>query len=703
MRFTLFGLAAIVIIGAIAVFLGPLFISTDDLRDSLFAQVESATGYRLRVSGPVQISMFPSLDLVAEDVGLARSGDGNASEMARAKSLRFGLKLSALLGGQVKLTELTLINPVIALPHSETAASAKKTTEPGSASGSVGSAPKALSLDKLLIENGTLILPGSNGTPGRRIEAFNLEAALPSSDASLAFDVNAIVDGANYAAKGSISRFGGFLDGEAVPVSIALAAPSHIDETALLEGVASYQGDGFTLSKFTAKAGDKALNGSASYKGSLLTLHPFAFSAGINNLSGSLVADLSGAVPAVNVAVSGQTLNLDTLLPKQGAASGSTDIGGAGAGWSDAKIDFTALRAVTAKVKLTAGQLIYHGITIGNATLQATLSGGKLAAELPNFQLYGGAGALALGIDASGKVATQRVRLSLANFDAYPFLKDSAGFESIEGTGAITLDVAASGASQNAIVSALNGTAKFEFSNGAIRGINIAKTMRSLSTGILAGWQANEAEKTDFATLGASFKLAKGQAQTADLKLAGPLVRMSGTGNVDLPAQTLKFRVDPQVVASLEGQGGKTDLQGLGVPVVISGPWARPSIYPDIEGLLKDPVAAYQQLNRLGAGLVSLPGAATTGSVDAIGGLIKNGKAGAGALKQDPLGGIGQLLGAQPADPAAQPAEAAQPPAGDESIAPPKKGKKRQAEGRAEPAQAAGTAAKQALQSLFGN
>ena len=40
MRITLFGLAAIAIIGAIIVFVGPLFISTDDLRNSLFAQVE---------------------------------------------------------------------------------------------------------------------------------------------------------------------------------------------------------------------------------------------------------------------------------------------------------------------------------------------------------------------------------------------------------------------------------------------------------------------------------------------------------------------------------------------------------------------------------------------------------------------------------------------------------------------------------------
>ncbi len=710
MRITLFGLAAIAIIGAIIVFVGPLFISTDDLRNSLFAQVEASTGYRLRVSGPVQVSLFPSLDLVAEDVGIAKSGAAATSEMATAKSLRFGLQLSALLGGKVKMTEVTLIDPVIALPQTQASAkSAQDAAPPQADAGSPSAALKSLSLDKLLIKNGTLILPGSGGAPGKRIERLTLEASMPAPDATLAFDGSAVLDGQKIQAAGSIGGLAQLLDGNAVPVSLDIDAPSYLDAKAALTGIASYKGDSFVFSQFTARAGDKSLAGSGSYKGSLLTLYPLSVNASGNSLSGSVVADLSGAVPAVNAAFTGQTLNLDALLAKPGAAPSATGgSGGSGgeAGWSDARIDFSGLKAVTAKLKLTAGQLVYNNIKISNATLQATISGGKLSASLPSFQLYGGAGAAAFDVDASGKIAAQRIRLSLANFDAYPFLKDSAGFESLEGTGAISLDVAGSGASQRAIVSALSGSAKFEFSNGAIRGINIAKTMRGLTTGILSGWQENAAEKTDFATLGASFKIAKGQAQTADLRLAGPLVRMTGAGNVDLPGKTLKFRVDPQLVASLQGQGGKSDLQGLGVPIMIAGPWARPSIYPDIEGILQDPAAAYEQLNRLGGGLVSLPGAGNTGSVSAIGGLIKNGKVGTNALQQGALGGIGALLGGQPQQatdeaeapaPAPQPAATVKPKTKPVSAAAPaetKKSKKRQAPQEA---------ANQLLQNFLGN
>ena len=707
MRITLFGLAAIAIIGAIIVFVGPLFISTDDLRNTLFAQVESATGYRLRVSGPVQVSLIPSLDLVAEDVGLAQGGAGKPAEMVTAKTLRFGLQLSALLGGTVKVTEVTLIDPVIALPRAEKAAKAgaEEAAEMQAETGSAVTALKNLSLDKLVIENGTLILPGSGGTPGQRIEALMLEASLPSIDGPLEFDASAVVDGQKMRGAGSIGDLRRFLDGATVPVALTVDAPSYLGEEATLNGIATYKGESFALSQFTVRAGDKAVAGSATYKGSLLTIHPLTISASGNSLSGSVAADLSGTVPAINAAFTGQALNLDALLSTPGASVRSTgDSGAEATGWSDARIDFAALKGVTAKVKLSAGQLTYNDIKISQANVQAIVAGGKLAATLPNFKLYGGAGTLSLNVDASGKVPTQRIRLSLVNFDAYPFLKDIAGFESIEGTGAISLDLTASGGSQRAMVSALSGPATFEFTDGAIRGVNIAKTMRSLSTGILSGWQENAAEKTDFAALGASFKVAKGQAQTTDLRLAGPLVRITGAGTVDLPAQTLKFQVDPQLVASLEGQGGKADLQGLGVPVIIAGPWARPSIYPDIEGILKDPVAAYEQLNRLGGGLVSLPGAAGGESASAIGDLIENGKLAPDALQSGAVTGLGQLLGAQPpAEAPPPPANAEQQPPSEEAVTPQKKGKKRQAAARAEPARTPEAAVDQALQTLFGN
>ncbi|HET9573342.1 MAG TPA: AsmA family protein [Methyloceanibacter sp.] len=650
MRLTLIGLAVIAVIGAIVFFIGPLFISADEVRDKLLAQVESATGYRIRVDGPVHLSMFPSLDLVADDVGVAQASSGTVAEIATAKTLKFSLALRELLGGKIKMTEVTLIDPVITVPEAKAAA---KAGEPGAGNSSASASLQNLSLDTLVIENGTVILPPSGGKAGKQIGALMLHASLPSIADPLEFDAKAVLDGQKLHVAGSVASLGKFLDGAATPISLSIEAPAYLAKGLSLDGTATYAGKAFALKSMTAKLGGTAL-------------------------AGSISADLSGEVPAITASLAGQTLDIDALLGKPaggGAASGSG--GGGASGWSDAKIDFSALKSVNARLALSAQRIVYQQIKAGPVTIQATIAGGKLNLQVPTLKLYDGAGTASLAVDASGKIPLEAIHFSLANLDGYSFLKETASFESIDGTAAIALDLTTSGASQRAIVEALAGTAKVEFTNGAIRGINIAKTVRSLSTGILSGWQESGSEKTDFAALGASFKIAKGQAETTDLHLAGPLVRMTGAGTVDLPAQALKFRVDPQVVASLEGQGGKTDLAGLGVPIMIAGPWSKPSIYPDIAGILQNPQAAYERLSKLSGGLASLKGGGVLGNTGSLaGGIIQNGKINKNALQQGAIMGLGALIGQQggagqapdaAAEPSAQAAE--QPAAADQQPA----------------------------------
>ncbi len=710
MRLTLVGLAIAAVLGAIVFFIGPLFISADDVRDKILAQIETVTGYRLRVDGPVHLSVFPSLDLVAENVGVAQASSDSTAEIATARTLKFNLALRDLLGGKIKLSEITLIDPVITVPQGKTGAKGENGSgaDKSFASGSL----QNLSLDEFAIENGTVILPPSGGKPGKRITALTLRAALPSMAEPFTLDAHATLDGQTLHLAGRVTSLGALLDGTPTPISLTMEAPAYVAEGLALDGIATYAGNAIAIKSMTAKIGETALAGSVS-------------------------ADLSGDIPAVTASLAGQTLDLDALLGRRGGVSAASASGGSGGdtGWSDQKIDFSALRSVNARLALSAQRLVYQQIKAGPVTIQATIMGGKLNAQVPTLKLYDGAGSAAFAVDASGKVPAAAIRVSLANLDGYSFLKETASFESIDGTAAIALDLTMIGASQKAMVETLAGTAKIEFTDGAIRGINIAKAVRNLSTGVLSGWQESATEKTDFAALGASFKIAKGQAQTADLHLQGPLVRMTGAGTVDLPAKVLKFRVEPLVVASLEGQGGKADLAGLGVPVIVAGPWAKPSIYPDIEGILQNPQAAYEQLNKLSGGLAGLKGGALGDTGSIAGGIIQNGKLNKNALQQGAIMGLGALMAGQqgsggqtpttaqapveqaPADhqPAAAAPQQTKPKssakqnraAADDTLAPVKKGKKKtaanaKAKGQQDSA-IAPEAAAQLMQNFFGN
>ena len=688
-------LMGIVVIAAAIVFIGPLFISTEEMRNQLLAQVEASTGYRLRVSGPVDIRLFPSLDLVAEDVGVAQPSSGSEKEFATAKTLKFGLMLRGLLNGQMRVTEVTLVDPVIAVPGAAAVQPAQPGAAPdagqespgsGGGGGPAGVAEKLknLTLDKLVITNGTVILPGSRAEPGKRIEKLNLKASLPAYDQPLSFDTSAVVDGKAIDAQGSIGSFGLFLEGTPVPVQMTASVPDALDAPASLSGLATYRDDTFALTQFSAKSGDKTLAGTAIYKDDTATLSQFTATMGRdtfagnavykdnvvtlnslranvrgNVLAGQVTANLTQKVPYVVAALAAKTLDFNALTgtarsnPSNGGEGNAGGGGGAKSGWSDALIDFSPLRSVNGKFSLSAEQFIYDQVKLSPVTVQATLNGGKLNATLSKFQLYGGAGDAGIAVDASGQTPAQRVKLSLVKFDAYPFLRDAAGFQNLEGQGTVSLDLNARGSSQRAIVSTLNGNANLEFLNGAVRGINVAKMMRNLGTGIVEGWQGGAAEKTDFASLGASFKVAQGKATTQDLNLVGPLVRMSGAGTVDLPAKQLNFRVDPQLVASLQGQGGEKELSGLGVPVMIVGPWSKPKIYPDIKGILQNPAQAYQRYKDFTKGVKNLPG--LEGNAGALSNVIKDGKVDKDALIQ----GIGGLLGGTQAAPAPAPATGA--------------------------------------------
>jgi AsmA protein len=226
--------------------------------------------------------------------------------------------------------------------------------------------------------------------------------------------------------------------------------------------------------------------------------------------------------------------------------------------------------------------------------------------SLSEIGLYEGQAAAGFAVDASVPTPVYALRANLANVRALQLLTSVADFTSLDGRMQGQLDVRSMGKNQNELMSNMAGTATFSFRDGQIIGINVADMVRSLTKSTLSGWQQDAptaAQGTDLTELNATFQIDKGQATTSDLRLAGPLVRMTGTGSASLPNRTLSFRMEPKLVMTTQGQGGQTDPVGLGVPVVIDGPWANPRIYPDMAGILDNPEAAFGKLREMGQGL----------------------------------------------------------------------------------------------------
>ncbi len=319
--------------------------------------------------------------------------------------------------------------------------------------------------------------------------------------------------------------------------------------------------------------------------------------------------------------------------------------------WSNASFGVIGLNYVDAQIRVSAAELNIGEGHFAPVEIDATLNAGVLKCGITNLGAYGGQASGELDIDVSGANPAYALRSDLVGVRALPLLRSAAGFDKLDGKLQAKIAVRSTGASQRAIMSNLNGTVFAVFQDGAIRGLNVAQMIRSLTSNTLSGWQENREQTTDLSQLSASFRIEQGQATSSDLNLVGPLVKMTGTGTVDLGRQSLAFRVEPKLVMTTEGQGRAADPVGFGIPVVIDGPWAEPRIYPDMAGMLDNPDAAYAKLKDMGKGLFG-PGGLGNGLGggnlgNGLGGLIggnSDGSAGSGG--SDPLGGkLGETLG----------------------------------------------------------
>ncbi len=254
-------------------------------------------------------------------------------------------------------------------------------------------------------------------------------------------------------------------------------------------------------------------------------------------------------------------------------------------------LDLSALKGLNASGSLKIGSLKVSNVKASNVRLEIKAANGRVDVSPIAASLYQGslAGVLSVQATATPVIA---VKQNLTGISVGPLLKDAANFDSLQGKGNVSVDVSGQGATVSAIKKALNGNAAIKLNDGAIKGIDIAGSIRNAKAklGALRGEQnqaASQAEKTDFSELAATFSIKNGVAHNSDLAAKSPLLRLGGEGDIDLGNENLNYLVKATVVATAAGQGGKeiADLSGVTVPVRLTGPFTSPQYKIDFAGI----------------------------------------------------------------------------------------------------------------------
>ena len=613
-------LAGVVVLLIAVVVAVPMLVPSSVYKERVVALVKAQTGRDLTIGGDVGLSFFPRLAVKVEDVSLSNAPWAKDKDMASMKELRAAIKLLPLFKGDVEIDSFVLVDPVIHLEvkadgtpnwqfESASAPASPATTTESSSSSNSASSLNQIRLGEVSIQNGTATYRNAKTGQSLAFEAVNLNLSLPGLDQP--FDA---IGGLTWNSEPlkftfTAQRPRALTEGGATPVEFSLSS-SKID--------ASYKG---SFQAFDAMAfiggvdlSVPSVRNLAAWLGSplpagkgfgQLTIHGEAKGGGDNYQFTNAKLSFDGMNATGNVAVStaGQrprikgNLDLDRvdanvyMSDSSGAtpasAGGGASSSGGSSGWSTAPIDLSGLKAVDADISITTKELLVKAIKIGASAIDMTLNNGVLSVDLNKLALYKGAGSGSLILNGATRVPQMHAAFKISGAEAQPLLTDAAGFDRLTGLSAISFAVDASGRSQREMISSLEGNGDVKFTNGAIKGINLAKLMRNVFTAPATGWTSGGTQDTDFSELGGTFTITKGILTNKDLKLLSPLIRVAGAGTVDMPNQTLNYRVEPKLAATLQGQGGG-EAQGIEVPVIVSGPWASPSFRPDLASMIQN-------------------------------------------------------------------------------------------------------------------
>ncbi|WP_316678224.1 AsmA family protein [uncultured Tolumonas sp.] len=317
----------------------------------------------------------------------------------------------------------------------------------------------------------------------------------------------------------------------------------------------------------------------------------------------ALNADVKGfSNPAIRFDLKAQSLDLNRYMTASKSANSTAKENteqSAGNKTPPAKIDLSGLNALNMDGQVNLGQLKYAALDAKDLSLLFNIKNGLLSIPALSLKAFGG------DIAASGSATTTSsprisVKPNIAGVDIYALLKQFAGFEKIEGRATVAGSLAMQGGDTSALKNSLTGNLNTRVTDGAWRGINVAKTIRDAKaalSGLKGGEQAvatSNVEKTDFTELTASILFNQGVATNKDLIMKSPLLRVSGEGDVNLKADDINYLLKAALVNTSKGQEGadRDKLHGVTIPIRIKGPTSAPKYSLDLTAALKENAGA---------------------------------------------------------------------------------------------------------------
>ncbi|MFA3918943.1 AsmA family protein [Ruegeria hyattellae] len=574
-------------------------------------QIRAETGREVTFDGKVKVSLWPVLGLEAGPVTIANASWATSGPMLSADQLSVGVSAPDLLTGAIRVKKLLAERPTLRLDVQGDKANwdlskpqAAGSSASGGSAGSGGegdAAPADFSLEQLILTDAQLIYT-RDGKVELQQAGVDLTASWPKADGPLDLEANLSLGGDPLAITAELANPQILNDGLASPVTLGVSSAAG---TVGFDGRFSREGDAegqvsvdssdtarllaaFGQSKVDIPHGlgrSARITGKATYThDGRLSLRKMVLKLDGNQLNGGADVMLASK-PDIKVNLRAKTLDFSMLAStgtkSSGGGGGGAARSGQEAGWSKSPIDVSPLGLVDGTINLTAQAVKLPEFDLGKTLVTLKIERSRAVLRLKEVSVFSGliSGRLVAnnrnGLSVGGDLSAKDVDLNQA-------LTAIADVSRFSGHASGTLKFLGAGQTEDQIMHSLSGSGSLKMGRGVITGFDLHRLMDG---------HTRTGGTTVFNSLTASFTMEKGNLDNQDLLLSLNNYRADGKGRVGIGARDIDYLFTPVLLRANSGRGRE-------VPIRIVGPWADPSIKPDLKKVIE--AAAEAELDKVG-------------------------------------------------------------------------------------------------------
>jgi AsmA protein len=599
----------------------PQFIDIQKYKPEIEKQAEQATGRPFSIGGDLRLSLFPWAVIGLSDVHLGNPPGYKEKDLLYVKSFDVEVKLLPLISKDVQVKRFSVdglrlnleknkqgrgnwegigktLDKAPPAPPKDTARQPEEKTQ--------GVFPlKALEVGEFAVKNASFLYLDQGTGEKKEISGLTLTLQDVSLERPIRLMLTALLDNQPLSIEGSLGPVGTDFGNAKIPLDMTLKAFKEVNVS--LKGnvvAATQQFDlGLQVSPFSprkvfsamgkpfpvATSDPEALTKvalKATLKGSpdKVSLSQGALDLDESKLNFSLNAK-EFSKPDVAFDLNLDKINVDRYLPP--AKGAAKEEKGKAAPAAAKKTDYAPLRKMVVNGTVKVGMLTAMGAKLEDVNLKITGKNGIINIDPLTAKVYQGGVSAKSALDVRQDVPKTSVDFQAKGVQAGPLVRDVLKKDLIEGTANADASIQMEGDDPDLIKKTLDGKGQFVFTDGAVKGIDLAGMARNVKGAFGLAKEGEQKPKTDFSELNAPFTVTKGLVDTTGTTMNSPLLRILATGKANLVNESLDLRVETKLVGSLKGQGDTKEREGITVPILVTGTFSSPSFAPDMKGVLE--------------------------------------------------------------------------------------------------------------------